>query len=1369
MAGILQRSFAGGEVGNELLPRADTVKVQSGVRTMLNFWAMRSGGAQNRPGFGFLQECKDAHDDIRIERFHFTDAQAYAMEFGTKYARFYQFAEESGGLLVDGDDGSNPMETQTLYLSNADDDIADITGSIPSDAGSAGFINGDASPEFLSFTTSPGAADTMTLTGASGATRTMIPVHTTGSGNLAAASWVTGDHTLTIELLTTNANTALLLEPKLWRVNSSGATQEGDYSFDSATKPGGAAATISFDAVDMFTDGVGTYTFTWSDLAWTGPFADGDRLALELIFKASANSFTVTFGVGDERSNLVTSVAPQSTPDAIPWASGIQFLVGEVTTIMSLDQYRRVFYLEDTATSPTPTSIASQSGDTHGRLLEKPNSEVSPFPATSDVVNTTPANGATEVQSFITEAGEVDSWTWPTDDVEVGLDYEAEAGAASALNVSVALARFDENNAVAVEGTFTATQDVIAGGSFTFTVTPPSWGTPASTDRFGILIKYAATGGDADIDLNVRDVGSYVDVPAIATGDGSLDYFYSVAEHIDKSPEYLQYHGEFWYPLTGTSEGGNVLLEVPTPYPQTSLEDLDFNQSGRVMTMTHRSHPPYELVRNIHDTQTFGRWTCLPIAFKPRHDAPTSIAQDDTGASGERDIRYKVTAISNDTGAESNPGTVSTTDTGTVDNPESTSDDLSITAVMHGLITGDEIGIISVAAQDSDRSNQVAIEQLEGAIFVVDREDDDTFSLRNTAGILTLPATGNATNYPDVTITFAKAFLEFSSKKIPKGTGARMLSFNWTAVADTREYWIYRTVLSDGSNTGTNDDGAIQDWGFLGSTKNTEFFDSGGEADSTIAVVDEENPPPEFFNPFIYGFWPRASAYHQQRQWFGGSDNETMRLWASKIGDFRNFSRHFPINDDDRGQWDIDTLDASEIQGIRALGQVLVFTSGGIATLKGNSEGVVTPSQPNIEWLASEGSTRVRPEAVDDVLIYVQSRGAYPREVRFDVGAGGFAGYGGRDLTVFAPHLFAGYQISDLSRASVPESILWCARSDGEMLGLTFLKEQDVWAWHRHDTLNGSIQSLTTVPEENEDVVYAVVKRTLTAGTKYYVERMKVRKVGRADTDDRLTSFFMDSGITVDGTNATAITLTLSNGTTYASGETGLTLTASDDLFAGGAADVGLGYRLVGSDGSEAEVEITAAVSTTIATVKLLTDAAVSTRTPNALTTWVAMVRSISGLDHLEGDVVYAVADSNPLGPFTVSSGAITVSASRPYGIIHAGLRITADLELQDVDLVNDKGTDVDRQKRVPRVTAYVQDTRRVQVGPDSSALVQLDQKDDGTATTLTELTTGKITTGIRTSYDKSGRVLFRQSDGLPATVTAVVRHLEDGPGGVSV
>ena len=89
--------------------------------------------------------------------------------------------------------------------------------------------------------------------------------------------------------------------------------------------------------------------------------------------------------------------------------------------------------------------------------------------------------------------------------------------------------------------------------------------------------------------------------------------------------------------------------------------------------------------------------------------------------------------------------------------------------------------------------------------------------------------------------------------------------------------------------------------------------------------------------------------------------------------------------------------------------------------------------------------------------------------------------------------------------------------SDGRLLGLTYVPEQQVYAWHTHDT-DGLIESIAVVGEGNDDILYAVVRRTINNATVRYVERLSSRYF--AELKD---GFFVDCGVTYSGAAATTI------------------------------------------------------------------------------------------------------------------------------------------------------------------------------------------------------------------------------------------------------
>ena len=93
------------------------------------------------------------------------------------------------------------------------------------------------------------------------------------------------------------------------------------------------------------------------------------------------------------------------------------------------------------------------------------------------------------------------------------------------------------------------------------------------------------------------------------------------------------------------------------------------------------------------------------------------------------------------------------------------------------------------------------------------------------------------------------------------------------------------------------------------------------------------------------------------------------------------------------------------------------------------------------------------------------------------------------------------------------------------------MPEQQVGAWHQHDT-DGTFESVTTVAEGSVDAAYCVIKRTINGNTKRYIERM-----GTRDYASQRDSFFVDSGLTYNGTNTNnSRTVTITSSGNYTKG-----------------------------------------------------------------------------------------------------------------------------------------------------------------------------------------------------------------------------------------
>ena len=101
-----QYSFNAGELSPFLYGRVDIAKYASGCRTLENFVCLPHGPAARRPGLQFIAPVKVAGKYVRLVPFQVSTEQAYILEFGENYIRFYKEGGQIGA----------PYEVATNYL-----------------------------------------------------------------------------------------------------------------------------------------------------------------------------------------------------------------------------------------------------------------------------------------------------------------------------------------------------------------------------------------------------------------------------------------------------------------------------------------------------------------------------------------------------------------------------------------------------------------------------------------------------------------------------------------------------------------------------------------------------------------------------------------------------------------------------------------------------------------------------------------------------------------------------------------------------------------------------------------------------------------------------------------------------------------------------------------------------------------------------------------------------------------------------------------------------------------------------------------------------------------------------------------------------
>jgi len=253
-----------------------------------------------------------------------------------------------------------------------------------------------------------------------------------------------------------------------------------------------------------------------------------------------------------------------------------------------------------------------------------------------------------------------------------------------------------------------------------------------------------------------------------------------------------------------------------------------------------------------------------------------------------------------------------------------------------------------------------------------------------------------------------------------------------------------------------------------------------------------------------------------------------------------------------------------------------------------------------------------------------------------------------------AKHLFSGHTIVDWAYAQNPDSIVWCVRSDGRLLGLTYNKAQDVWAWHQHVT-KGKVKSVTSIPENGRSAVYVAVERNIDGADKVYIERLEPQFLEVRDTIE--DAFYLDSALSYDG--------------------------APTDL--------------------------------------------------------------LSGLDHLEGEVVSALCDGVVVKDLVVTLG--QVQLPRQFSVIHIGIPYESRIKTLPIDIDSrSRG----KTKRISKVGVSVVSSRGMFYGQDLDRLEELKQREISDNYGAMEAKTGEYQASIDARWDRVLQLYFVQKDPLP-------------------
>jgi hypothetical protein len=275
---------------------------------------------------------------------------------------------------------------------------------------------------------------------------------------------------------------------------------------------------------------------------------------------------------------------------------------------------------------------------------------------------------------------------------------------------------------------------------------------------------------------------------------------------------------------------------------------------------------------------------------------------------------------------------------------------------------------------------------------------------------------------------------------------------------------------------------------------------------------------------FLWGAWgnhnewpQRVTLYRDRLVWSG-----VRSVWMSVAGDYENFSPDDVGQQTDESAITINPAsgEANAVRWMQAADALLVGTAGGeFAIGPATTSDPLGPANVKAPIQSGFGGRALPAIRVGESVMFVDKTGRRLREVRYNVDT---ATYEAADLTVLAEHITRGGLV-DVAWQQAPESIVWAARADGRLLGLTYEREQNVYAWHPHILGgDGIVEALTCIPspDGSRDDLWLAVRRTVSGQTFRTVERMEATYTRGDDPRD---AFYVDCGLSYSGAAATVI------------------------------------------------------------------------------------------------------------------------------------------------------------------------------------------------------------------------------------------------------
>ena len=525
---------------------------------------------------------------------------------------------------------------------------------------------------------------------------------------------------------------------------------------------------------------------------------------------------------------------------------------------------------------------------------------------------------------------------------------------------------------------------------------------------------------------------------------------------------------------------------------------------------------------------------------------------------------------------------------------------------------------------------------------------------------------------------------------------------------------------------------------------------------------------------------PSCVTFFEQRLVFAGTTNQPQTIFFSKSGDYENMDANIggSVADDDAIIYTIASNQVNAIRFMTATRTLIIGTAGGEFTVSGGgTDSAITPTNILIKKQSNHGSANVDAISVGNATLFLQRAKRKIRELayNFDVD-----GYIAPDMTILAEHISEG-GLTQIAYQQEPNQIVYATRGDGELVGLTYQREQQVTAWHRH-IFGGRFGNATITVTDFANIANGTrivltkadgTTTTFTSATSATSGKFHTTSSNNQTATNLKTLIDADSDFTATvSSNVVTITETSPLSTGF------LTITSLDDSVRLAKTNEGKAVcesvAVIPTDDTEYEVYVIVKRTINGATRRFVevlnvfdfdqTDNTSFNFLDSALSYSGSAVSTLSGLDHLEGQTVSILADGATHPDKTVSSGSITLDRSSRN--VKVGLAYRSLLQTMRLNAGSQNGTSQGKTKRIYDITVRMFETIGVEVGPNLNDMERIpfrssaDLMDEGIPPF-----TGDKEVEFRGNYETDGFIFVRQTQPLPFTILSLYPRLTTNDG----